>query len=191
MGLAGATGAGSQAHNNSTAQGGVVPGMAGAATGTTTGGAATAATGTNPRRAGAGTKSTGTHFNRDNVPEEYSTWTDAEINMMRVALTIYKDLMDFGWETGVALARVKENDTVSLVWATDLGAAFIPDTVHTTLARPIDLSAVDGFTRDMMCFRPASETLDMYLASVNASVAEKVVVGSIGGAVSGLSLIHI
>ena len=189
MGLAGATGAGSQAHNNSTAQGGVVPGMAGAATGTTTGGAATAATGTNPRRAGAGTKSTGTHFNRDNVPEEYSTWTDAEINMMRVALTIYKDLMDFGWETGVALARVKENDTVSLVWATDLGAAFIPDTVHTTLARPIDLSAVDGFTRDMMCFRPASETLDMYLASVNASVAEKVVVGSIGGAVSGYRIV--
>lgn len=190
MGLAGATGAGSQAHNNSTAQGGVVPGMAGAATGTTTGGAAaTAATGTNPRRAGAGTKSTGTHFNRDNVPEEYSTWTDAEINMMRVALTIYKDLMDFGWETGVALARVKENDTVSLVWATDLGAAFIPDTVHTTLARPIDLSAVDGFTRDMMCFRPASETLDMYLASVNAAVAEKVVVGSIGGAVSGYRIV--
>ena len=190
MGLAGATGAGSQAHNNSTAQGGVVPGMAGAATGTTTGGAAaTAATGTNPRRAGAGTKSTGTHFNRDNVPEEYSTWTDAEINMMRVALTIYKDLMDFGWETGVALARVKENNTVSLVWATDLGAAFIPDTVHTTLARPIDLSAVDGFTRDMMCFRPASETLDMYLASVNASVAEKVVVGSIGGAVSGYRIV--
>ena len=189
MGLAGATGAGSQAHNNSTAQGGVVPGMAGATTGTTTGGAATAATGTNPRRAGAGTKSTGTHFNRDNVPEEYSTWTDAEINMMRVALTIYKDLMDFGWETGVALARVKENNTVSLVWATDLGAAFIPDTVHTTLARPIDLSAVDGFTRDMMCFRPASETLDMYLASVNASVAEKVVVGSIGGAVSGYRIV--
>lgn len=190
MGLAGAAGAGSQANNNSTAQGGVVPGMAGAATGTTTGGAAaTAATGTNPRRAGAGTKSTGTHFNRDNVPEEYSTWTDAEINMMRVALTIYKDLMDFGWETGVALARVKENDTVSLVWATDLGAAFIPDTVHTTLARPIDLSAVDGFTRDMMCFRPASETLDMYLASVNASVAEKVVVGSIGGAVSGYRIV--
>jgi len=189
MGLAGAAGAGSQANNNSTAQGGVVPGMAGATTGTTTGGAATAATGTNPRRAGAGTKSTGTHFNRDNVPEEYSTWTDAEINMMRVALTIYKDLMDFGWETGVALARVKENNTVSLVWATDLGAAFIPDTVHTTLARPIDLSAVDGFTRDMMCFRPASETLDMYLASVNASVAEKVVVGSIGGAVSGYRIV--
>lgn len=189
MGLAGAAGAGSQANNNSTAQGGVVPGMAGATTGTTTGGAATAATGTNPRRAGAGTKSTGTHFNRDNVPEEYSTWTDAEINMMRVALTIYKDLMDFGWETGVALARVKENDTVSLVWATDLGAAFIPDTVHTTLARPIDLSVVDGFTRDMMCFRPASETLDMYLASVNASVAEKVVVGSIGGAVSGYRIV--
>ena len=191
MGLAGATGAGSQAHNNSTAQGGVVPGMAGAATGTTTGGAATAATGTNPHttnRAGTGT-STGAHFNRNNVPEEYSTWTDAEINMMRVALTIYKDLMDFGWETGVALARVKENDTVSLVWATDLGAAFIPDTVHTTLARPIDLSAVDGFTRDMMCFRPASETLDMYLASVNASVAEKVVVGSIGGAVSGYRIV--
>lgn len=189
MGLAGAAGAGSQAHNNSTAQGGVVPGMAGATTGTTTGGAATAATGTNPRRAGAGTTSTGTHFNRDNVPEEYSTWTDAEINMMRVALTIYKDLMDFGWETGVALARVKENNAVSLVWSTDLGAAFIPDTVHTTLARPIDLSAVDGFTRDMMCFRPASETLDMYLASVNASVAEKVVVGSIGGAVSGYRIV--
>ena len=194
MGLAGATGAGSQA-NNSSAQGGVVPGMAGAAagtaaTGTTTGGAAsTAATGTNPHRAGASSTSTGTHFNRDNVPEEYSAWTDAEINMMRVALTIYKDLMDFGWETGVALARVKENDTVSLVWATDLGAAFIPDTIHTTLARPIDLSAVDGFTRDMMCFRPASETLDMYLASVNASVAEKVVVGSIGGAVSGYRIV--
>lgn len=188
MGLAGATGAGSQAHNNSTAQGGVVPGMAGATTGTTTGGAATATTGTNPRRAGSGA-STGAQFNRDNVPEEYSTWTDAEINMMRVALTIYKDLMDFGWETGVALARVKENDTVSLVWATDLGAAFIPDTVHTTLARPIDLSAVDGFTRDMMCFRPASETLDMYLASVNAAVAEKVVVGSIGGAVSGYRIV--
>ena len=192
MGLAGATGAGSQANNNSTSQGGVVPGMAGPAAGTATAGggaASAAATGTNPRRAGADTKSTGTHFNRDNVPEEYSTWTDAEINMMRVALTIYKDLMDFGWETGVALARVKENNTVSLVWATDLGAAFIPDTVHTTLARPIDLSAVDGFTRDMMCFRPASETLDMYLASVNASVAEKVVVGSIGGAVSGYRIV--
>ena len=192
MGLAGATGAGSQANNNSTSQGGVVPGMAGPAAGTATAGggaASAAATGTNPRRAGADTKSTGTHFNRDNVPEEYSTWTDAEINMMRVALTIYKDLMDFGWETGVALARVKENNTVSLVWATDLGAAFIPDTVHTTLARPIDLSAVDGFTRDMMCFRPASETLDMYLASVNAAVAEKVVVGSIGGAVSGYRIV--
>lgn len=191
MGLAGATGAGSQANNNSTSQGGVVPGMAGPAAGTATAGggaASAAATGTNPRRAGSGA-STGAQFNRDNVPEEYSTWTDAEINMMRVALTIYKDLMDFGWETGVALARVKENDTVSLVWATDLGAAFIPDTVHTTLARPIDLSAVDGFTRDMMCFRPASETLDMYLASVNASVAEKVVVGSIGGAVSGYRIV--
>lgn len=195
MGLAGATGAGSQANNNSSAQGGVVPGMSGAAagtaaTGTTTGGAAsTAATGTNPHRGGAGATSTGAHFSRNNVPEEYSAWTDAEINMMRVALTIYKDLMDFGWETGVALARVKENDTVSLVWATDLGAAFIPDTIHTTLARPIDLGAVDGFTRDMMCFRPASETLDMYLASVNASVAEKVVVGSIGGAVSGYRIV--
>lgn len=194
MGLAGATGAGSQANNNSSAQSGVVPGMAGAAAGTTAAGggaASTAATGTNPHtanRAGTGA-STGAHFNRNNVPEEYSAWTDAEINMMRVALTIYKDLMDFGWETGVALARVKENDTVSLVWATDLGAAFIPDTIHTTLARPIDLSAVDGFTRDMMCFRPASETLDMYLASVNASVAEKVVVGSIGGAVSGYRIV--
>lgn len=195
MGLAGATGAGSQANNNSSAQGGVVPGMSGAAagtaaTGTTTGGAAsTAATGTNPHRGGVGATSTGAHFSRNNVPEEYSAWTDAEINMMRVALTIYKDLMDFGWETGVALARVKENDTVSLVWATDLGAAFIPGTIHTTLARPIDLGAVDGFTRDMMCFRPASETLDMYLASVNASVAEKVVVGSIGGAVSGYRIV--
>lgn len=191
MGLAGATGAGSQANNNSTAQGGVVPGMAGAAAGTAAAGggaASAAATGTNPHRGGSGA-STGAHFNRDNVPEEYSAWTDAEINMMRVALTIYKDLMDFGWETGVALARVKENDTVSLVWATDLGAAFIPDTVHTTLARPIDLSAVDGFTRDTMCFRPASETLDMYLSSVNASVAEKVVVGSIGGAVSGYRIV--
>lgn len=196
MGLAGAAGAGGSQANNNTAQGGVVPGMAGAAgaaaTGTSTGGATpAAATTTNPHttnRAGTGT-STGAHFNRNNVPEEYSAWTDAEINMMRVALTIYKDLMDFGWETGVALARVKENDTVSLVWATDLGAAFIPDTIHTTLARPIDLGAVDGFTRDMMCFRPASETLDMYLASVNASVAEKVVVGSIGGAVSGYRIV--
>lgn len=190
VGLAGSS-AGSQSQN--TTQGGVVPGMVGAGA-AGSGSAATSATTAAGTAAQSSSRSknsasTGSGFSRSNIPEDYNSWTDAEINMMRVALTIYKDLMDFGWETGVALARVKENDTVSLMWATDLGAAFIPDVVHTTLARPIDLGAVDGFTRDMMCFRPASETLDMYLASTNASVAEKVVVGSIGGAVSGYRIV--
>lgn len=104
-------------------------------------------------------------------------WSDGKNEIVTVAATLWQNLAAMGWETPVAVARVRyENNEQDLVWTTNFGASFVPDTVTTSKAKPIDLSKVSEKIAQRITLLPASVGLDLWLQHTGIEVSDRVVI---------------
>lgn len=191
---AGVAGTSAQGANNQAPMAGLpMGGMMGAGTmGAMAAGAGTSspvpgtAGGTTQQQATANAKSMGTakvgsEINRDSVQTpSMHAWTDSEFNMFRVGLTVWLNLVQSGWPTGVAVARIRAEEKTKIIWTTDFGAAFIPDVLTTSVATPADVTQVDERVLRRMILSPAAAAMNMYLEATGYEVAERVVIDTAG-----------
>lgn len=103
-------------------------------------------------------------------------WSQAKNELVQVAATLWHNLAAMGWENPVAVARIRtKSGSEEIVWATTYGAAFIPDHITTTVAKPMDVTAVSDKVRKQLILMPASFALDLWLQHTGVEVAERVV----------------
>lgn len=119
-------------------------------------------------------KTTNTSSSNETVLSEQ--WSKTKNELVQVAVTLWQNLAAMGWENPVAVAKIRdESGAEKIVWATNFGAAFIPDRVTTDKATPIDVSLVSDKVRKQLISLPSSFALDLWIQHTGVEVAERVV----------------
>lgn len=119
-------------------------------------------------------KTTNTSSSNETILSEQ--WSKTKNELVQVAVTLWQNLAAMGWENPVAVAKIRDKaGTEKIVWATNFGAAFIPDRVTTDKASPIDVSLVPDKVRKQLISLPSSFALDLWIQHTGVEVAERVV----------------